>query len=194
MVITTNIDGDRIAQLHDSGPWSRVFDRILELCYPLKLSGNRRKAKSLEMRKSMRDRLGSVSYTHLDVYKRQGVLCLLSVFTGAVQYMNRSECLFFGKQTAALLRLTYSVLTSSTSFASGQSRKLTRSAARPFPNGTALQGSAGGPSINAAIPPAHLPVRTYASNHRKTLIYDFSLKRGYRGGGKHPAPRRRPRL
>ncbi len=58
MVITTNIDGDRIAQLHDSGPWSRVFDRILELCYPLKLSGNRRKAKSLEMRKSMRDRLG----------------------------------------------------------------------------------------------------------------------------------------
>ena len=28
--------------------------------------------------------------------------------------------------------------------------------------------------ISAAIPPAHLPVRTYASNHRKTLIYDFS--------------------
>ena len=44
-----------------------------------------------------------------------------------------------------------------------------------FPQRNRFTGFRWGPSINAAILPAHLPVRTYASNHRKTLIYDFSL-------------------
>lgn len=85
--------------------------------------------------------------------------------SGLRSTMNRRECLFFGKQTAALLRLTYSVLTSSTSFASGQSRKLTRSAARPFPNGTALQGSAGAPVLT---PPFFRHIFRYVRTHRIT--------------------------
>ena len=58
MVITTNLDGEQMSQLQGSGPWSRVFDRMLEVCYPVRVVGNRRKEKELEMRKSMRERLG----------------------------------------------------------------------------------------------------------------------------------------
>lgn len=58
MVVTTNLDSERMAQLHASGPWNRILDRILEVCYPIKFVGNRRKANALEMRKSMRERLG----------------------------------------------------------------------------------------------------------------------------------------
>lgn len=58
MVITTNLDAERMSQLHASGPWSRVLDRILEVCYPIQLVGNRRKVNALEMRRTMRARVG----------------------------------------------------------------------------------------------------------------------------------------
>lgn len=58
MVITTNLDGEQMSQFQASGPWSRIFDRILEVCYPVKVVGNRRKERELAMRKSMRERLG----------------------------------------------------------------------------------------------------------------------------------------
>lgn len=58
MVITTNLDGEQMSQLQSGGPWSRIFDRILEVCYPVKVIGNRRKERELAMRKSMRERLG----------------------------------------------------------------------------------------------------------------------------------------
>lgn len=58
MVITTNLDGEQMSQLQSGGSWSRIFDRILEVCYPVKVIGNRRKERELAMRKSMRERLG----------------------------------------------------------------------------------------------------------------------------------------
>lgn len=58
MVITTNLDEEKMSDYRTSGPWSRIFDRILEVCYPIKLAGSRRQVNQLEMRKSMRDRLG----------------------------------------------------------------------------------------------------------------------------------------
>lgn len=61
MIVTTNLGGDRInGSLSDSDdPWSRVFDRILERCYPIKFTGqNRRVLKKDNMRKAMRERLG----------------------------------------------------------------------------------------------------------------------------------------
>ena len=58
MVVTTNLDPERIAQLRGDGPWGRVLDRILEVCYPIRITGNRRRANAVEMRKSMRERLG----------------------------------------------------------------------------------------------------------------------------------------
>lgn len=59
MVITTNMDADKIAENRDFGPWSRVLDRILEVCYPLEFKGkSRRRANAFDMRDTMRKRLG----------------------------------------------------------------------------------------------------------------------------------------
>lgn len=59
MVITTNLDPRRINDASGEEAWRRVFDRILERCYPIEFSGtNRRAAKKMEMRDAMRKRLG----------------------------------------------------------------------------------------------------------------------------------------
>lgn len=58
MVITTNFDGERIASISGDSAWGRIFDRILERCYPVEFSGeNRRAHKKEEMRKAMTERL-----------------------------------------------------------------------------------------------------------------------------------------
>ena len=59
MVITTNLDPRRINDASGDEAWKRVFDRILERCYPIEFNGsNRRAAKKMEMREAMRKRLG----------------------------------------------------------------------------------------------------------------------------------------
>lgn len=59
MVITTNFDADEIRESRDSERWGRIFDRILECCYPVEFKGkSRRRAKSNDMRKEMSTRLG----------------------------------------------------------------------------------------------------------------------------------------
>ena len=59
MVITTNMDAGLIADRRDSGPWSRVIDRILEVCYPLEFKGkSRRRSNAFDMRDAMKKRLG----------------------------------------------------------------------------------------------------------------------------------------
>lgn len=58
MVITTNLDPARLNGTSDEA-WRRIFDRILERCYPIEFTGgNRRAEKKAEMRKAMRERLG----------------------------------------------------------------------------------------------------------------------------------------
>lgn len=59
MVITTNLDPRRINDASGDEAWRRVFDRILERCYPIEFTGeNRRASKKMEMRTAMRKRLG----------------------------------------------------------------------------------------------------------------------------------------
>lgn len=59
MVITTNFNAEKIASTANDESWSRIFDRILERCYPVKFGGeNRRKLKKMEMRAAMEKRLG----------------------------------------------------------------------------------------------------------------------------------------
>lgn len=59
MVITTNLDvTDRAAVLRLGEGWARIFDRIIEVCYPIKVSGNRRLTQAKVMRGRMHDRLG----------------------------------------------------------------------------------------------------------------------------------------
>lgn len=59
MVITTNFDADEIKESRDSERWGRIFDRILECCFPVEFTGkSRRRVKSNDMRKEMRTRLG----------------------------------------------------------------------------------------------------------------------------------------
>ena len=58
MVITTNLDPARFNDSSDES-WNRIFDRILERCYPIEFTGdNRRAGKKADMRKAMRQRLG----------------------------------------------------------------------------------------------------------------------------------------
>ncbi len=58
MVITTNLDPACLNGTSDEA-WRRIFDRILERCYPIEFTGdNRRTEKKAEMRKAMRKRLG----------------------------------------------------------------------------------------------------------------------------------------
>ena len=59
MVITTNFDAEEIAANRDSERWGRIFDRILECCFPVEFKGkSHRRAKTGDMRKEMRARLG----------------------------------------------------------------------------------------------------------------------------------------
>lgn len=59
MVITTNFDAKEIAANRDSERWGRIFDRILECCFPVEFRGeSRRRGKTGDMRKKMRERLG----------------------------------------------------------------------------------------------------------------------------------------
>ena len=59
MVITTNFTLNRISHARSEDPWCRVFDRILERCFPIEFKGtNRRRENGLEMRKAMRKKLG----------------------------------------------------------------------------------------------------------------------------------------
>ena len=59
MVITTNFTLNRISHAKSEDPWCRVFDRILERCFPIEFKGtNRRRENGLEMRKAMRKKLG----------------------------------------------------------------------------------------------------------------------------------------
>lgn len=58
MVITTNLSPSRMNDPGDEA-WRRIFDRILERCYPVEFTGeNRRASKKAEMRSAMRKRLG----------------------------------------------------------------------------------------------------------------------------------------
>lgn len=59
MVITTNFDAEEIKERRDSERWGRIFDRILECCFPVEFKGeSRRRAKTYDMRETMRARLG----------------------------------------------------------------------------------------------------------------------------------------
>lgn len=59
MVVTTNMDAGQISSRRGHGPWSRVVDRILEVCYPLDFRGKSRRVPSTaDMRDEMRYRLG----------------------------------------------------------------------------------------------------------------------------------------
>ena len=59
MVITTNFNADEIKENRESERWGRIFDRILECCYPVEFRGkSRRRAKTCAMRNEMRARLG----------------------------------------------------------------------------------------------------------------------------------------
>ena len=59
MVITTNFALQAISHVRPDDPWSRIFDRIIERCFPVEFKGtNRRRENGLEMRKAMRERLG----------------------------------------------------------------------------------------------------------------------------------------
>lgn len=59
MVVTTNMAADQIAARREHGAWSRVFDRILEVCFPLHFKGkSRRLPNSSTMRDEMKIRLG----------------------------------------------------------------------------------------------------------------------------------------
>lgn len=59
MVITTNFTLDQIASSAPGKQWQRVFDRIMEVCYPIGFKGaSRRKRNAADMRKTMRERLG----------------------------------------------------------------------------------------------------------------------------------------
>lgn len=57
MVITTNFSLGQITCPESGDLWERVFDRILERCYPIKFTVPRRKGKTVKMREEMRARL-----------------------------------------------------------------------------------------------------------------------------------------
>lgn len=59
MVITTNFSLHHISHVEEGDPWSRIFDRILERCYPVEVKGrNRRRENAMKMRDDMAQRLG----------------------------------------------------------------------------------------------------------------------------------------
>lgn len=59
MVITTNFSLQEMSSCERGNPWNRIFDRILERCYPVEFTGpSRRRRNVIGMRESMRARLG----------------------------------------------------------------------------------------------------------------------------------------
>lgn len=59
MVITTNFSYDEMLNVSDTNPWCRIFDRIIERCYPVEFEDvSHRKVKAVQMRKDMKERLG----------------------------------------------------------------------------------------------------------------------------------------
>ena len=59
MVITTNFPFRRMLEAEGGDPWQRVFDRIVECCYPVQYEGaSRRREKGLAMRVHLREKLG----------------------------------------------------------------------------------------------------------------------------------------
>ncbi len=59
MVVTTNFSLSGMLKVSASSPWCRIFDRILERCYPVEFTeSSRRKRNALAMQKAMEARLG----------------------------------------------------------------------------------------------------------------------------------------
>lgn len=59
MVVTTNYDYGAMQNVAPENAWSRIFDRILERCYPVEFDGrSRRKVGQLRMKQDMAKRLG----------------------------------------------------------------------------------------------------------------------------------------
>lgn len=59
MVITTNFTLQELSHPRPGSPWCRIFDRVLERCYPVELTGmSRRIENGIRMREAMRRRLG----------------------------------------------------------------------------------------------------------------------------------------
>lgn len=59
MIITTNFDYDEMQNVTDTNPWCRIFDRIIERCYPIEFKGvSHRKIKTQQMYMDMHKRLG----------------------------------------------------------------------------------------------------------------------------------------
>lgn len=59
MVVTTNFTLSDMESAPENDPWRRIFDRVLERCYPVHFDGmSRRRLIGLNMRASMKDRLG----------------------------------------------------------------------------------------------------------------------------------------
>lgn len=59
MIVTTNYTYKQMTTTPPSDPWCRIFDRIVERCYPVEFTGRSRRIKSAyDMRKIMEKRLG----------------------------------------------------------------------------------------------------------------------------------------
>lgn len=59
MVVTTNITWQTISEAGPSSPWYRVFDCIIERCYPIEFANaSKRRRKALNAQLALEDRLG----------------------------------------------------------------------------------------------------------------------------------------
>ena len=59
MVITTNFTLEEAAGGAPGKQWHRIFDRVMEVCYPIEFKGSsRRKRNAVDMRRIMSERLG----------------------------------------------------------------------------------------------------------------------------------------
>ncbi len=59
MVVTTNIHWRTMSEADESSPWYRVFDRIIERCYPIEFdNASKRRQKALDAQLALEDKLG----------------------------------------------------------------------------------------------------------------------------------------
>lgn len=59
MVVTTNIPWRAMSEADDSSPWYRVFDRIIERCYPIEFdNASKRRQKALSSQLALEEQLG----------------------------------------------------------------------------------------------------------------------------------------
>lgn len=59
MIVTTNFTLGDMQNVASRDPWRRIFDRVLECCYPVHFDGgSRRKLRAAKMMESMESRLG----------------------------------------------------------------------------------------------------------------------------------------